>query len=147
MFRIRGACQEVSCEAPCALQVIDRCTGEVYAELQPQIRAPLESIVEHFNRSGRHCMTDSDGAVLRGERAWKVMGPRRLQTQGFCRLRRISKIATRGVDEMLHDGVSSITHIALVLQTATAMMGAQEVPPTSLVQQTRLVPRTPQLRS
>jgi hypothetical protein len=34
LFRIRGAYQEVSCEAPCASQVIDRCTGEAYAELQ-----------------------------------------------------------------------------------------------------------------
>ncbi len=121
LFRLHNTFQEVHFELPCALQVVDRCTGETYVACSEASRPPFESIIEHFKRSDRHVMADGDTTVARAERALENRGPCRRLSQLFCRVHRICKIATKGVDHLLRAEVSSIIHIALALQSASAM--------------------------
>ena len=121
LVRMGSVYQEVHFELPCCLQVIDKCSGETYLASHQQSRPFLEDLITKFNRSDRHAMIDSDGAVLRSERALSNTAPHRLLNHMLCRVHRIAKIATKGADAMLKDDVSSAIHIALTLQSAGAM--------------------------
>ena len=114
--------QDVQVELPCPLQVCDRDTGEVYACATDLCdRFHLNDIASKFKRRDRHVMSDSDAAVLRGERGLLSRNPRRTLLQGFCRLHRISAIASKGVDKVLSQDVTGIINVALALQSSGAM--------------------------
>eukprot|EP00959_Pyramimonas_sp_CCMP1952_P048093 1003987-Pyramimonas_sp.AAC.1 len=72
-------------------------------------------------RRDRHVLSDSDGAVLRGERRLATKRPDVGVAQGFCRLRRISAIASNGGDKIMKDDVSEIVDIAISLKASGGM--------------------------
>ncbi|CAK0889246.1 unnamed protein product [Prorocentrum cordatum] len=114
--------QGVSLEFPCPLQVMDRATGETCAHcLGWQGRKGLGDISARLMRRDRHVISDSDGAVLRGERRLATKRPGVGVAQGFCRLHRISAIASNGMDKFMKDDVSGITNVALSLKASGAM--------------------------
>lgn len=121
LVHLAGQYTELHLEVPCLLQVAGRGTGEVYAAVQSAARPPFEDIAALFARSDRHVLTDMDGSVLRAERALTSRGPKRSLCHHFCRIHRISKIATKGPDVYMGDTVSSIIRIALSLQSASSM--------------------------
>lgn len=121
LFRLGDRYQEVHFEVPVSLSVVDRCTGETYTAVQEAARPPLEDVASCFRRTDRHAMTDGDTAVSRAERAMAQRGPQRLVNHGVCRVHKISSLATRGIDALVSDDVSSLIRIALALQPAPAM--------------------------
>eukprot|EP00959_Pyramimonas_sp_CCMP1952_P082593 1725925-Pyramimonas_sp.AAC.1 len=100
---------------------MDRATGETYAHCLDFSQKGLDAVAALFQRRDRHVMSDSDTAVLRGERCLATKRPDTAVLQGFCRLHRISSIATNGIDKMLKDDVTGIINIALSLKASGAM--------------------------
>jgi hypothetical protein len=121
LFKVGPAYQEVCLELPCPLQVFDRGTAECYVECLQLSRKMLSELLEQFGRRGRHVMSDSDSSVLRAERALAMKDPDRAILHGFCRLHRISAIASNGVDKSMKLEVTGIINIALALQSSGAM--------------------------